>query len=53
METITDIKDLTVESLNQMAISIAEIAPKILFAVLILIIGWLVTKIIAFVLMKI
>ena len=52
METITDIKDLTVESLNQMAISIAEIAPKILFAVLILIIGWLVTKIIAFVLKR-
>lgn len=52
METITDIKDLTVESLNQMAIGIAEIAPKILFAVLILIIGWLVTKIIAFVLKR-
>ena len=52
METITDIKDLTVESLNQMTINIAEFAPKVLFAILILLIGWLITKIIAFVLKR-
>jgi hypothetical protein len=52
METITNIKDLTIESLNQMAINIAEVAPKIIFAILILIIGWLITKVIAFVLKR-
>ncbi len=49
METITSIKDLTIESLNQMAKSITEVAPKVLFAILILIIGWFITKIIAYV----
>tara|TARA_R110000868_G_scaffold97876_2_gene269314 strand:- start:1158 stop:1985 length:828 start_codon:yes stop_codon:yes gene_type:complete len=52
METITSIKDLTIESLNQMAKSITEVAPKVLFAILILIIGWLITKIIAYVLKR-
>jgi hypothetical protein len=52
METITNIKDLTVESLNQMGLTIAENAPKILFAILILIIGWLVTKVIAYILKR-
>ena len=52
METITNIKDLTIESLNQMAINIAEVAPKIIFAILVLIVGWLITKVIAFVLKR-
>lgn len=52
METITDIKDLTVESLNQMALNIAEFAPKVLFAILILLIGWLITKIVTIVLKR-
>lgn len=53
METISNIKDLTLESLNQMAMNIAQVAPKVLFAILILIIGWLITKVIAFVLKRI
>lgn len=52
METITNIKDLTIESLNQMAMNIAEVAPKVLFAILILIIGWFITKIIALILKR-
>ena len=52
METITNIQELTINSLNQMAINIAEVAPKVLFAILILIIGWLVTKVIVFILKR-
>lgn len=52
MESITDIKDLTLESLNQMGRSIAEVAPKIIFAILALAFGWLLTKLIAFVLKR-
>lgn len=52
METITNIKELTVESLNQMAKGTAEIAPKVLSAILILIIGWLITMLITFVLKR-
>ncbi|MCF7560648.1 mechanosensitive ion channel [Sabulilitoribacter multivorans] len=52
METITSIQELTLNSLNQMATNIAEVAPKVLFAILILIIGWLVTKVIVFILKR-
>jgi hypothetical protein len=52
METISDIKDLTMTSLNQMAINIAETAPKVLFALLILMIGWVFTKLITFLLKR-
>lgn len=52
METITNIKELTIESLNQMARGTAEIAPKVLFAILILIVGWLITMLITFVLKR-
>tara|TARA_R110001592_G_C13119778_1_gene745727 strand:- start:12 stop:857 length:846 start_codon:yes stop_codon:yes gene_type:complete len=52
METISDIKNLTMTSLNQMAINIAEAAPKVLFAILILMIGWLITKLITFLLKR-
>lgn len=52
METITDIKDLTIESLNQMVLNIAEVAPKVVFAIVILIVGWIITKIVSFVLKR-
>lgn len=52
METITDIKDLTVDSINHMAQNIAEYAPKVIFAILILFLGWIITKIIAFILKR-
>ena len=52
MESISNIKDLTLESLNQMINSLAEIAPKVLFAIIILLLGWLITKVIAFVLRR-
>jgi small-conductance mechanosensitive channel len=53
METITDVKDLTWNSLNEMGQSVAEAAPKVLFAILILIIGWLITKIVVFILKRV
>jgi hypothetical protein len=52
METIKNIKDLTWESLNQLAISTSEIAPKVISALLILIFGWLITKFIAYILKR-
>lgn len=52
MESISDIKDLTVESLNQMTLTIAEVAPKVLFAILVLTTGWIITKIIAYILKR-
>ena len=52
METITSIQELTVASLNEMAKNLAEVAPKVLFAILILIIGWFIIKIIAYVLKR-
>ena len=52
METVTGIKDLMLESVNQMATNIASVAPKIIFAVLILLIGWIIIKIVAFALKR-
>lgn len=52
MESISNIKGLTLESLNQMINSLAEITPKVLFALIILFLGWLITKIIAFILKR-
>lgn len=52
METISDIKNLTMTSLNQMAINVAEAAPKVLFAILIILIGWLITKLVTFLLKR-
>jgi small-conductance mechanosensitive channel len=52
METISDIKNLTMTSLNQMAYNIAEATPKVLFAILILMIGWLLTKLVTFLLKR-
>lgn len=52
METINDVKSLTLNSFNEMGKTIAEGAPKVLFALLILLIGWLITKVIVFVLKR-
>lgn len=52
METITNIKELTMESFNHMARSTAEIAPKVGSAIFILISGWLITMLITFVLKR-
>lgn len=52
MKTITDIKDFAVESLNQMAYNIAEITPKIIFAILIILFGWLLTKLVTLILKR-
>lgn len=48
METVSGIKELMQESVNQMAANIAIVGPKIIFAILILLIGWIITKMVAF-----
>ncbi len=53
METINEWKDLTFNSLITMGRDIASALPKIIGALIILMIGWIVTKIILFVLGKI
>ena len=53
METINEWKDLTVASLKTMGGDIASTLPNIIGAIAILIIGWLITKIVAFLLKKI
>lgn len=53
METINEWKNLTFDSLAAMGRDIALALPKIVGALIILLIGWLVTKIILFVLGKI
>ncbi|WP_420602500.1 mechanosensitive ion channel family protein [Flagellimonas sp.] len=53
METITEWKNLTFDSLAAMGRDVALALPKIIGAIIILIIGWLITKIILFVLGKI
>lgn len=53
METINEWKDLTFNSLITMGRDIASALPKIIGALIILFIGWIVTKIILFVLGKI
>ncbi|RDY58112.1 mechanosensitive ion channel family protein [Flagellimonas nanhaiensis] len=53
METLNEWKDITVDSLTTMGRDIASAFPKIIGALVILIIGWLVTKIILFVLGKV
>ena len=53
MDTITKWKDLALESLGSMAQGIAEVLPNILGAILALAIGWLVTKVVVFLLKKI
>ncbi|MDC6366010.1 MULTISPECIES: mechanosensitive ion channel family protein [Flavobacteriaceae] len=53
METINEWKDITVDSLTTMGRDIASAFPKIIGALVVLIIGWLLTKIILFVLGKV
>lgn len=53
METINEWKDLTFNSLITMGRDIASALPKIIGAIIVLLIGWIVTKIILFVLGKI
>lgn len=52
METLTNWKELTFNSLNEMGISIMETVPNIIGAILILIIGWIITKIVVFLLKR-
>ena len=53
METITSWKDLTLNSLNEMGISVMKALPNILGALLILIIGWLITRLVVFILRRV
>ncbi len=53
METITNWKDLTFNSLNEMGLNIMGTLPNIIGAILILIIGWLITKVVLMVLKRV
>lgn len=53
METITSWKDLTFNTLNEMGQNIIEAVPNVFGAILILLIGWLITKIVVFILKRI
>ncbi|MEL7270440.1 MAG: mechanosensitive ion channel domain-containing protein [Bacteroidota bacterium] len=53
METINEWKELTFNSLITMGRDVASALPKIIGALIILVIGWLVTKIVLFVLGKV
>ena len=52
METINEWKNLTFESLNTIGGGIASTLPNILGAIVILIVGWLITKIVTLILKK-
>ncbi|MBZ0326773.1 MAG: mechanosensitive ion channel [Altibacter sp.] len=53
METLTNWKELTFNSLNEMGINIMEAVPNVIGALLILLIGWIITKIIVYLLRKV
>ncbi|WP_027392447.1 mechanosensitive ion channel family protein [Aquimarina latercula] len=53
METITEWKDLTFQSLTAMGEKIMTALPNVVGALLILLIGWLVTKIVVFLLKRV
>lgn len=53
METINEWKNLTFDSLTAMGRDVALALPKIIGAIIILIVGWLVTKIVLFILGKV
>ncbi|WP_027395077.1 mechanosensitive ion channel family protein [Aquimarina latercula] len=53
METINEWKDLTFQSLTAMGEKIMSTLPNILGAIIILIIGWLITKLVVFLLKKV
>ncbi|MDP3314434.1 mechanosensitive ion channel domain-containing protein [Lutibacter sp.] len=52
METLTDWKELTFNSLNEMGLSIMNAIPNILGAMIVLFLGWLITKGIVLILKK-
>ena len=52
METISSTKDLILNLLNQMVNNVAEVAPNVIFAILILIFGWILTRIVVFILKR-
>ncbi len=52
METINEWKDLTLSALEKMGGDIASTLPNIVGAILVLILGWLITRIIAYILKK-
>ena len=52
METINQWKDLTFQSLNAMGEKIMVTLPNVIGAIIILILGWLITKIIVYILKK-
>ena len=53
METISKWKDLTFDSLTQMGKNVADVIPNIIGAILVLILGWLITKIVIIILKRI
>lgn len=53
METINNWKDLTFNSLNEMGKNVMEAIPNIVGAILILILGWIITKIVIYILRRI
>ncbi len=53
METLGKWKDLTIDSLSEMGKEVAMVLPKIIGALTVLIVGWLVIKIVLFLLGKI
>ena len=53
METVNQWKDMIFNSLGDMSSKVAEVIPNIIGALLILLIGWLVTKVIIYLLKKI
>ena len=53
MDTITTWKELTFNSLNEMGKNVMQAVPNILGAILILIIGWFIVKIVVFLLKRI
>jgi hypothetical protein len=53
METISKWKDLTFDSLGQMGKNIAGVIPNIIGAILVLVLGWIITKIVLVILKRI
>lgn len=53
METINNWKDLTVDSLSQMGKNVASVIPNVIGAILVLILGWIITKIVIVILKRV
>ena len=52
MQTINQMKDSTIVALNEMGVNLVNVGQKVLGAVLILIIGWIITKIVIYILKR-